>query len=39
MIFMFRMRNLITEEQKEHLLTELDELCRMISGFIGSIRS
>jgi four helix bundle protein len=39
LIFMLRMRNLITEEQKEHLLTELDESCRMISGFIGSLRS
>jgi|WetSurMetagenome_2_1015567.scaffolds.fasta_scaffold22319_5 four helix bundle protein len=39
MIIMYQMRQLISGEQKEHLLQELDELCRMISGFVRSLRS
>ena len=39
MIIIFYMKNLIPEETKDHLLTELDELCRMISGFIKSLNS
>ena len=39
MIIMYQMRQLISGEQKEHLLEELDELCRMISGFVRSLRS
>ena len=39
MIILYHMRELISGEQKEHLLQELDELCRMISGFVRSLRS
>jgi len=39
MILIYHMRQLISGEQKEHLLEELDELCRMISGFVRSLRS
>jgi four helix bundle protein len=39
MIIIYQMRQLITGEQKEHLLEQLDELCRMISGFARSLRS
>ena len=39
MIIIYHMRELISGEQKEHLLDELDELCRMISGFLRSLRS
>jgi len=39
MIIMYQMRQLISGEQKEHLLEDLDELCRMISGFVQSLRS
>jgi four helix bundle protein len=39
MIIMYQMRQLISGEQKEHLLEELDQLCRMISGFVRSLRS
>lgn len=39
MIIMYQMRQLISVEQKEQLLEELDELCRMISGFVRSLRS
>jgi four helix bundle protein len=38
MIIIYQMRELISEEQKEHLLEELDQLCRMISGFVRSLR-
>jgi len=36
MTMIYRMRDLISEEQMHHLLTELDELSRMISGFTAS---
>ncbi len=39
MTIIYQMRQLISGEQKEHLLGELDELCRMISGFIRSLKS
>ena len=39
MVIIYQMKQLISEEQKEHLLEELDELCRMISGFVRSLRS
>jgi four helix bundle protein len=38
MIIIYQMRQLISVEQKEHLLGELDELCRMISGFVRSLK-
>ena len=39
MIIMYQMRQLISGEQKEHLLGELDQLCRMLSGFARSLKS
>jgi four helix bundle protein len=39
MTIIYQMRQLISGEQKDHLLEELDELCRMISGFARSLRS
>ena len=39
MIIIYHMKNLIPEETKNNLLTDLDELCRMISGFIKSLNS
>jgi four helix bundle protein len=39
MTIIYQMRQLISGEQKEHLLEELDELCRMISGFVRSLKS
>jgi four helix bundle protein len=39
MIIIYQMRQLISMEQKEHLLGELDELCRMISGFVRALNS
>ena len=39
MTIIYQMRQMISEGQKEHLLEELDELCRMISGFARSLRS
>ena len=38
MTIIYQMRQLISGEQKEHLLEELDKLCRMISGFARSLR-
>lgn len=38
MTIIYHMRQRISEEQKEHLLEGLDELCRMISGFARSLR-
>jgi len=38
MIMVYQMKNLISEKMKDHLLFELDELCRMISGFIKSLK-
>jgi four helix bundle protein len=38
MIMIYSKKNLITEEVRERILTELDELCRMISGFVKSLR-
>jgi len=39
MTIIYQMRQLISGEQKEHLLEELDRLCRMISGFARSLRA
>ena len=39
MVIIYQMKQLISAEQKEHLLSELDELCRMLSGFARSLRS
>jgi four helix bundle protein len=39
MTIIYQMRQLISGEQKEHLLEELDKLCRMISGFAQALRS
>ena len=38
MIIVYQIKNLISEETKDQLLTELDELCRMISGFIKTLK-
>jgi hypothetical protein len=38
MIMIYSKKNLIPEEARECILTELDELCRMISGFVKSLR-
>jgi len=38
MIMVYQMKNLISEKMKDHLLSELDERCRMISGFIKSLK-
>jgi len=38
MIMVYQMKNLISEKIKDHLLSKLDELCRMISGFIKSLK-
>jgi four helix bundle protein len=38
MIIIFHMENLISEKSKNDLLAELDELCRMITGFIKSLK-
>ena len=38
MIIIYQNRNLISQEVKNHLLTELDELCRMITAFMKSIK-
>ena len=37
MIIIFQMRRLISEEARDHILSQLDELCRMISGFKKSL--
>jgi len=39
MIMIYHMRGLIVSERKEQLLSQLDELCRMISAFARSLRS
>ena len=38
MILLFQMEGLISNEVKIQLLSDLDELCRMISGFIKSLK-
>jgi len=38
MIILFQMESLISNEIKTQLLSDLDELCRMISGFIKSLK-
>jgi len=38
MIILFQMEGLISNEIKTQLLSELDELCRMISGFIKTLK-
>jgi four helix bundle protein len=38
MIILFQMEGLLSNEVKTQLLTDLDELCRMLSGFIESLR-
>jgi four helix bundle protein len=39
MIIVFHTRALITDEEKESLLTDLDSECRMISAFMKSLKS
>ena len=39
MVILFQRRGYISTELKQKLLTELDEICRMISGFIATLRS
>ncbi|HOO76645.1 MAG TPA: four helix bundle protein [bacterium] len=38
MLFILQKRDLISIEQKEYLLVELDTICRMISGFQKTLR-
>ncbi len=38
MIIIYQMKNLISKDVKDLVLLKLDELCRMISGFIKSLR-
>jgi four helix bundle protein len=38
MIIIFQLRDLIPNDTKEQILVELDELCRMISAFIKSLK-
>lgn len=38
MIILFQMENLISNEIKNQLLSDLDELCRMLTGFIKSLK-
>ena len=38
MIMVYQMKNLVSERIKRHLLSQLDELCRMILGFIKSLK-
>ena len=38
MVMLFQMEGLISDEIKNQLLSDLDELCRMISGFIKSLK-
>ena len=38
MAIAFAMRELISEEAKEDLLTELEQECKMIAGFIRTLR-
>ena len=39
MTIIYWRRGLISKKQMHHLLTELDELSRMISGFVKSLKS
>lgn len=39
MVILFQRRGHISTELKQSLFAELDEICRMISGFITSLRS
>lgn len=38
MIILFQMEGLISNEIKNQLLSDLDELCRMITGFIKTLK-
>ncbi len=38
MIILFQMEGLLSNEVKAQLLSDLDELCRMITGFIKSLK-
>ena len=38
MVILFQMEGLISNEIKTQLLSDLDELCRMISGFIKALK-
>jgi hypothetical protein len=37
MVIVFEMRGLITKEEKDEILRDLEEECKMISGFIRSL--
>jgi four helix bundle protein len=37
MIIVFEMRGLVTKEEKDEILQDLEEECKMISGFIRSL--
>lgn len=37
MVLVFEMRGLITEEKRDEILRDLEEECKMISGFIRSL--
>ena len=38
MVILFQIKGLLTNEVKTKLLSDLDELCRMLSGFIKSLK-
>lgn len=38
MTIVYQKKDLISQEVKNHLLLEFDELCRMVSAFIKSLR-
>ena len=39
MVILFQRRGYISIELKQKLLAQLDEICRMISGFIATLPS
>ena len=39
MVIVFEKRGLITSESKDELLKDLEEECKMISGFIRTIKN
>jgi len=38
MLFVFEMRGLITKEERDSILSDLEEECKMITGFMRSLK-
>ena len=38
MLLVFEMRGLITKEERDSILSELEEECKMITGFMRSLK-